>query len=560
MKKLIAVLVVIVILLGLGIAGALGYLWYRDNHIFVDDAVYPINAMSLDLRGQDISLEHYETVRRQLPDCQIAWDVPFQGGKYANDTMALTVTTLSDEDILRMDYFPRLKTVDASGCQEYGQIEKLMAHRPDCTVTYQVALGGKSFGPDTTELVLENGDYDFDTMLTNLSYLHQVTAIRLRMPELTQEQIAQLREAYPEIAVTCTVALLGAEYEVDTTELNLSAMTSADLEQVLQQLPLLPNVTAIELMREDGTSSLSKEDVKRLMEAAPNAVINYVFDFYGYTLSTADEEVHIKNEKIGEEGVAEVRSVLDIMTGCKRFVLENCQISNETMAQLREDYRGQTKVVWRVSFGEGSTLTDAEVIRAVYKLVDDNCGNLIYCEDVRYMDLGHNEYLDGCDFVAGMPNLEYLIISGAPIKSLEPFRNCKSLKFLEVAFCGYIEDVSPLAECTNLQMLNVSNTKVTDLSPLDELPLTHFVARNNPSGKCKVPQEEQDRFIEQHPDCWTSFTGAQPYGAGWRYTEDEKDYLDHYLLLRTVFRYELDPNIPNHVGWYLQDEETTYNK
>jgi hypothetical protein len=61
--------------------------------------------------------------------------------------------------------------------------------------------------------------------------------------------------------------------------------------------------------------------------------------------------------------------------------------------------------------------------------------------------------------------------------------------------------------------------------------------------------------ISQHPDCWISFEGAQPYGVGWRYDEDEITPLDHYKVVRTVFRLALDPNIPNHVGWYLKDEE-----
>ena len=213
MKKLIAVLVVILILLALGIAGALGYVWYRDNHIFVEDAVYPIAAESLDLRGQEISIEHYETVRGKLPGCRILWDVPFQGQRYPDDTTSLTVTALSDEDIARMDYFPKLTRLDAMQCQEYDQIEKFMAHRPECQVSYQVSLGPKAFAPDTANLELENGDYDFDTMLQNLVYLHQMKSVRLRMPELTQEQIAQLQEAYPDIAFTSTVELLGAEYE-----------------------------------------------------------------------------------------------------------------------------------------------------------------------------------------------------------------------------------------------------------------------------------------------------------------------------------------------------------
>ena len=560
MKKLITILVIILILLGLGIAGALGFVWYRNNHIFIEDAVYPINAETLDLRSQDISVEHYDALHAQLPNCRILWDVPFQGKTHQNIAGYLAMTELSDEDIHMLDYFPSLTSVDATGCRDYAQIEKLMAHRPDIQVTYQVDLGGIPCAPDVTALVLEDTDYDYDLLLRNLSWLHQLTDVRLRMPKLSQEQIQQLREAYPDITFTCTVELLGAEYEPDTDSLDLSSMTSDQLPQVLEKLPLLPQVADIQLMDENGVSGLTLADAKLLMEAVPDAVFHYTFDFYGYTLSTADEEVHIKNTKIGEEGVAQVRDVLDVMTNCKRFVLENCQIPNETMAKLRDDYRDRTKIVWRVSFGEGSTMTDAEVIRAVYDLVDDNCYNLIYCEDVRYMDLGHNEWLDGCDFVAGMPNLEYIILSGAPIKSLEPFRACKSLKLLEIAFCEYIEDLSPLAECTNLQMLNISNTHALDLSPLDELPLTHLVARTNPSGKCRIPQDEQDRFIQQHPDCWTSFTGAQPYGVGWRYAENDKDYLDHYLLLRTVFRYKLDPAIPNHVGWYLKDEETTYNQ
>lgn len=35
-----------------------------------------------------------------------------------------------------------------------------------------------------------------------------------------------------------------------------------------------------------------------------------------------------------------------------------------------------------------------------------------YCEGVKYMDIGHNEYLTDLSFVSGMPNLEVMIASG----------------------------------------------------------------------------------------------------------------------------------------------------
>ena len=392
--------------------------------------------------------------------------------------------------------------------------------------------------------------------MTNLVYLPKLKMLTLRDSVLTLEQVESLRAAYPDIGITATVEVYGLEYDLEaTTELDLSGITGNDVATVVEQIKKLPNLNHVNLNPENGIGALSLEDVKTLMDALPDVVFDFSFDFYGHQLSTADEEVHIKNTKIGNEGEQNIRNALDLLKNCKRFVLENCQISNETMAKLRDDYRHQTKVVWRISYGKGTTMTDAEVIRAVYDLVDDNCYNLIYCEDAKYMDIGHNEWLDACDFVSGMKSLEYVIISGAPIKSLEPFRNCKNLKLLEAAFCEYITDVSALADCPNLQMLNISNTHVTDLSPLDNLPLTHLTVRTNPSGKCRLSQEEQDRVLKQHPDCWISYSGAQPYGVGWRYGEDELTPLDHYKVIRKVFRLSLDPNIPNHVGWYLKDEE-----
>ena len=556
-KTLVTVLVVIALVLALGIAGAVGFIWYRNNHVFVEGDAYDIAAQSLDLTGEDITVAYYEELKAQLPDCQIRWMVPFQDGKYANDTQSLTVSQLSLEEVEFLGrYFPGLKNLDASQCSQYDVLAVAEAALENCEVIYSVDLAATTVDHNADFVTMGFAETDdFEKLMTNLAYLPRLQSLKLTDPALTVEQLESLRAAYPAVSIAHTVKILGLEYEADTTELDLSGMTPEDAALAAEQIRKLPNLTHVNLTPENGIGALSLEDVKVLMDAVPDVVFGFTFDFYGHTLSTADEEIHIKNTKIGNEGEQNVRNALNLLKNCRRFVLENCGVSNEVMAKIRDDYRHQTKVVWRVSYGEGSTMTDAEVIRAVYDLVDDNCYNLIYCEDAKYMDIGHNEWLDACDFVSGMKSLEYVIISGAPIKSLEPFRNCKNLKMLEAAFCEYITDVSPLADCPNLQMLNISNTHVTDLTPLDNLPLTHLTVRNNPSGRCRLSQEEQNRVTAQHPDCWISFSGAQPYGVGWRYGEDELKPLDHYKVVRTVFRLDLDPNIPNHVGWYLKDAE-----
>ena len=552
-KKVVTVLAVIALVLALVVAGAVGFLWYRNTHVFVEGKAYSNRVDSLDLRQESISIEHYDQLKALLPDCEILWNVPFQNGTVSSDCGELTIDTISDGDIeLMAAYFPNLKKVDASRCGDYAMLEKLQARLPELDVIYTVSLGGKSFAPDSTELSLAPEDFDLDTLTANLPYLPQVNTLEFLRTDLTLEQVEQLRTDFPGITFAFTVELLGQEYGEDTTELDLSAMTSEQVVEVSQKLPMLPALEKIILTDAEGNSQLSKEDVKVLQEAVPNAVIDYSFDFFGTKLSTAEEEVHIKNVKIGDEGEAEVRAALDILPNCKRFVLENCQISNEVMAKLRDDYRDRTKVVWRVSFGQGSTLTDAQIIRAVYDLVDTNCANLVYCEDARFMDIGHNEFLKESSFISGMKSLEYVIISGSMISDLKPFANCKNLKVLEAAFCEYIYSAEGLEGCESLERLNISYTHITDLSPLDNLNLVNLCAMYE--GKSRVPVEEQERFKALKPDCKMTFVGSQPYGSAWRY-DDNNDPLEWYATIRKVFRYDIFPATPNHVGWYLDGED-----
>ena len=132
----IVLAVVLVLVVALAVGSFLAYRsWYKKNHIFVEDAVYPIDTAYLDLRGTGISPAHYEEVRKQLPNCEIDWEVPFQGKFYSEDTTELTVTSLTDEDVALLDYLPELKTVHAEGCTDYEQLMALQERRPDCKVT-----------------------------------------------------------------------------------------------------------------------------------------------------------------------------------------------------------------------------------------------------------------------------------------------------------------------------------------------------------------------------------------------------------------------------------------
>ncbi len=78
--------------------------------------------------------------------------------------------------------------------------------------------------------------------------------------------------------------------------------------------------------------------------------------------------------------------------------------------------------------------------------------------------------------------------------------------------------------------LNVSSTWVTDLSPLDEVTsLDRFWA----NGLKKLPESEQTRFKELHPNCTADFTvKGSAISHKWREH-------DRFYRFRRCFRHKM---------------------
>lgn len=438
-------------------------------------------------------------------------------------------------ELYTLDYYPNLKTVDLSGSTCYSAMMDFASKRPHLDVTYTVPLGSIAISSKETSVSLKPSAFDYDLLMQNLQYLPKVTTVTLVDVDLSTEQLAALREAYPEIELDYTVELFGNNVALDTQQLDLSSMGSSGVEEACSKLGKMTGLTDVSL-----SSSLSFEDVDQLQTAVPYIRFHYSFNLLGKTVSTGDDEIIYKDLNFGDSEEAEIRKALKILDHTSRFVLDNCGFSNETLAQLREDFRGGPKVIWRVWFGTNgryTTLTDDDTIRAVYNVTDSTCGPMKYLEDVKYMDLGHNEYLTDFSFVGYMPELEVLIGSGSAVKDLSGIENCKKLTWLELASCLKLDNIEPLAGCEGLKYLNISYTKVKSLEPLDGLKLERFVYLSP-----KASTKEQNTFLTIHPksECITVFYGySQPYGYGWRYDDNGKTMFWYYKdVIREVFNYD----------------------
>lgn len=451
------------------------------------------------------------------------------------ETMEELSIVLSEGEMYKLNSYKSLKKLDLSGSTCYGAILKYIEAHPQVEVTYTVSLGGTEVANSETAVTLAPGAFDHAALLENLAYLPRLTSLTLSEVDLSAEEVNQILETYPDIALDYTVELVGSTYGVDTTELDFSGISSGDVAELAAKLGLLTNLTDVKL-----NNNLSLEDVARLQDANPDATFHYSFSLFGKTLSTTDTEVEYKNQNIGNSGEEDIRRALAVLDNCERFVLDNCKLDYDVLAAIREDFRDGPNVVWRVYYGVDSrynALTDQETVRAVYNVTDETCGPLKYCEGVKYMDIGHNETLTDLSFVGHMPNIEVLIASGCAVKTLEGFENCKNLTWLELAYCAKLTDIDSLVGCESLTYLNLSFTGVTSYAALDGLPLQRFVCLSP-----KASTQEQNIFVEIHPkpDCITVYYGySNPYGYGWRYDDNGKTFNEYYKnVVRVAFNYD----------------------
>ena len=478
-----------------------------------------------------------------------------EGSQDPKEVTELTMV-VDENSISKLADYPNLKKVDLTGSTCYEAMAAYAAAHPEVEVIYSVSVGSGSISTSQAEASLNDGTYDYDKLVENLQYLPKLKSLKFPATRLNIVQVDALKRAYPNVSFSCTIRLNGVELGEDTTELNLSSMTPEQVDIYAARLSLLPNLKRVELMSADGKCNLSDGDIKKLQDAVPGVIFNFVseFEFFGQILSTSAERVEFVDVQMGDAAEPQIRDALDKLVNCTYFKLDNCGISNEVMAKIRDDYP-HIKIVWRVfqHNKNRSWLTDTEVVRAVYGIEDSNSDFLKYCTDAKYIDLGHNTNMIDISFCAYMPNLEIAILSGSPIKDLSPLANCKKLEFLELGWCGHITDVSPLAQCDSLKYLNIGHTSIKNVETLTglNLELLSFV---NSGNKVGMTEAQWKNIQAKMPGCTITYSplkdsNANPYGVGWRYTKSPlvaTNFTDCYKRVREVFDYDqVDQNIAN---------------
>lgn len=446
------------------------------------------------------------------------------------ESLSMVVT---ESTIRQLDEYPNLKTLDLTGSTCYTAIMVYIQNHPQVEVTYSVDFGPTSAICWAEHVSLPGEGLSFQTLRTNLVYLPHLQTLQLPRSTLSYSEITALRQAYPNVEITYTVAFRGMEFTEETESINLAGMTVDEIASVISMLEALPNLSYVELMNDSGTCALSRQDVKRLVESTEDVRFHYVFSLFGQTVSTTDETIRFERLSLTPDAETEIREAMSILSPGSTLILDRCGLSSELLDSIRRDYE-DVDLVWRVYYGTDgryTALTNATTIRSVYNVTDTTCSELRYVRGAKYIDMGHNDTLTDLSFIGYMPDLEILILSGCAASDLSGFENCKKLEYLELANCLKLSDITPLAGCASLKYLNICYTKVSSLMPLDGLSIQNLFCKQT-----RVGADEQKQFKEIHPDATAVFTGRDPYaGPGWRYTDNGYHYTEFYKKVREVF-------------------------
>ena len=466
----------------------------------------------LDARDTEMTLEQYEWLTANIPQCYILWDIPVQGTFYPMGAAEISVEQLTEEDIRALRYLEDLALIDTGSWQDYGQIAALQNAYPDCTVHYRVELGGELWDWDVASITVK--DAAPEELLEKLSLFPALETVALTgtVPEL--EILDALRKAYPEVFFQWEQQLLGQRLEADMAYLDLSGGALRDARELETLIPLLPELKTVRL----DDSGLTEQQCIDLAKKFPE--VQFVFDITigEHTLRTDAVEIDISNTPM--EDTSRIEALLPCFHDLEKVVMCNCGISSEEMDALNQRY-GDIRFVWSVNLAGMEFRTDAVHFtpnRWGLKCTDENIYDLRYCVDMVCVDVGHAFRLTNCDWVRYMPNLKYLILAETGISDLTPLTDHKNLIYLEL-FLSKVKDYSPLVTCKALEDLNLCYTQ-GDYKPIAEIT---WLKRLWWSGSWKARTKLPDLM----PDSvYMEFLSMSSTGRGWREGQNYYDMRD----------------------------------
>ena len=519
----------------------------------------------------------------------ITW---FEDGPMISDKEDLTMQ-LDAENLEKLNNFKNLKHVDLTGSPAGFEAVKAWADaHPNVDVDYMVDI------PENATFDVSTGLVDFTKLdaasaIANIEGVQQLLKgkavkidpdtwsaddIEAFCSKLTRFELVSAKKTFknadvdtirrymaavPHFEFDGTVALDNIEASITETTMDFTELSDEGLKVLDEFLGVLPVYKEIDLGSEFAHDRLPT--IYDFYKDHLDITVHYEFGVMGQRHDINDTILDFNHIYMRDQG-AEVREVIACMPHLRILDMDWCLVDNAHMEAMRNDFPN-VDIEWRLWFPSNryySIRTDAEkIFLSAFgggMLTDADCEQLKYCTKVKYMDIGHNEYLTDASFLANMPDLEVLVLSINLISDISGLANCPHLEYMEM-FNTRITNLDALAGCTELKHLNIcQNRYLTDITGVYGLSgLERFWVGD--AYSTSVPREQVAKFKELNPDTFTCDYTYGAHTAGWRtgeryallwkqmgYGEEDSEYSYYWL----------DPENPSHPRWTKYSEENGY--
>lgn len=486
--------------------------------------------------------------------------VQFMEGTVKKDATEVTIVLHEGETDLLAE-LTALTRADFTGSDCTAEIVAWAKAHPAVSVSYDVPLpNGERAASNASSLTISDVNETILTEYTTaLEYLPNVSTVELVSGDggaLPADTLAALIVSRPDIAFTYSFNVAGIDCALDMTELDLTTADAEAVAAVTEYLPCLTKISSVAL-GDESTTKLTWEDIAAVAAECPAARLDYAFTLYGKSVTLADEVLDLSRTEISDNGDA-LMAALPAMKNLKSLDMDDggvvAPLSNERMQEIR-DAAPNAEVNWRIWFGAlYSIRTDETRLLASKPSVGGMVDNVVaaklkYCTKLKYVDLGHNDYITDLSFVESMPDLEVFIIAMNPVSDLTPLSKCTKLEYLEI-FTTNVTDLSPLSGLTTLRHLNISNLPgLTDISPIYTLT---ELERLWIGTKTPIPAEQIAQMQQAAPGCKISTVSSEEQGDAWRYTwYDENNATYHWVERHEKLREQLGYNYQEYSFYWL---------
>ena len=460
-------LFVLILLLGLGALGWMGY----SRFTFYDGKVVARDTEELDLRGKAVTAEDLAEARETLPNAHILYDVTIAGKTYSSDEKEIVTGDLTAADVALFSQFEGPVFVDASACSDLSVIRALREALPDAEVVWTVPLAGQSVPGEETALSLQSAGAQ--ELTAALRRLPEVRSVEVKEACFTVEEQQALAAEFDKITFSWPVQIPGGSAATDVRELSFAGkpLTNEDLAMLDKAAGLLPQLEKIDFT---GTG-LGDEALLDFRSRHENVFCLWSTERFGVNFTTADELLTFDDIPLTVADAENIEALLPAMPNLTKVEMLRCGISNEDMETINLRHEN-VQFVWMVQVYNRGVRTDQTYFH-VFRWTNPNTDvyysnengifaeNLRYCHDMIAIDLGHQHIYEvtGSErtsfFLTQMPHLKYLILGNCAHNTMPELSSLKELVWLEM-FKASFYDLTPLLECKNLRHLNIAFIKV----------------------------------------------------------------------------------------------------